>query len=81
MAGNDSCQIVQVFTEANQAELQYVIKQINKRVPLGGDVSEQKLIRELVLLNISERLIRRALVFLASSQDYKYKRGRLHRNC
>ena len=74
---------VQVFTEADQAELQYVIKEINRRVPLGGDVSEEKLIRELVLLNINERLICRALVFLAQSQDYEYKRGRrrLHRKC
>ena len=72
---------MQVFTEANQAELQYVIKQINKRVPLGGAVREDKLICELVRLNINEGLIRRALVFLAQSQDYEYKRGRLHRNC
>ena len=72
-----------MFTEADQAKLQYVIKEINRRVPLGGDVSEEKLIRELVLLNINERLIRRALVFLAQSQDYEYKRGRrrLHRKC
>ncbi len=74
---------VQVFTEADQAELQGVIKQINRRVPLGGDVSENKLICELTRLNYDEGLIRRALVFLAQSQDYKYKRGKrtLHRKC
>lgn len=72
---------MQVFTEADQAELQYVIRQINKRVPLGGDVSEKRLICELVRININEGLIRRALVFLAQSQDYEYKRGRLHRKC
>jgi len=74
---------VQVFTEADQAELQYVITQINKRVPLGGAVREDKLTCELVRLNINEGLICRALVFLAQSQDYEYKRGRrtLHRKC
>ena len=81
VAGNNICQCLQVFTEADQAELQYVITQINKRVPLGGAVREDKLICELVRLNINEGLIRRALVFLARSQDYEHKRGRLHRHC
>lgn len=73
----------QVFTEADQAELQHVIKEINKRIPLGGFVSENRLIGELVRLGVDERLVRRALVFLVSSQAYEYKKARqtLHRIC
>lgn len=73
----------QVFTEADQAELQHVIKEINKRIPLGGFVSENRLIGELVRLGVDERLVRRALVFLVSSQAYQYKKARqtLHRIC
>lgn len=72
---------VQVFTEADQEELKHVISEINKRIPLGGDVSENRLIAELVRFGVDERLVRRALMFLVSSQDYEYKRARrtLHR--
>ncbi|DBA83060.1 TPA: hypothetical protein ACH3X1_006831 [Trebouxia sp. C0004] len=70
-----------VFTEADQTELQHVITEINKRIPLGGQVSESRLIAELVRFGVDERLVRRALVFLVSSQEYEYKRARrmLHR--
>lgn len=72
---------MQVFTEADKAELQHVISEINKRIPLGGEVSESRLIAELVRLGIDERLLRRALVFLVGSEGYEYKRARrvLHR--
>jgi len=70
------------FTREQIAEVDRVTKQIQRRIQVGGRVSERRLIGELTGLGIREDLVRRAIVMMVNQTrelEYIQERRQLRR--
>ena len=68
--------LLQVFTEEQKQEMHNVQYQIKRRVSIGGFVSEIKLMDELKRVGLDEMLIRRALLYLVTCNEFEYVKER-----
>ncbi len=65
-----------VFSEEARAELHAVEAQVKRRLPIGGYVSERRLVDELTRCGVSEALARRALAFMERQGELEAVRER-----
>lgn len=72
---SETCLLSQVVTEIEREEMKPMVKQILKRISIGGQVSEQKLKDELQKLGLDLALINKALGLLVKSGQLTYIRG------
>ena len=74
---SDICKtLLQIFTEEQKQEMQNVQYQIKRRVSIRGFVSEVKLIDELRRVGLDEMLVRRALLYLVTCNEFEYVKER-----
>ena len=73
--------LMQVFTEAQKAEMQEVQMQIMRRISIGGLVGEKRMIDELVHVGLDDSLVRKALLYLVQLGELEYRQERrlIHR--
>lgn len=72
---------LKVATEEQRAELHATEAQIKRRIAIGSYVSERKMVDELVRVGLAESLVRKALLYMAETNEVEYVRERrmIHR--